>query len=137
MHPVAFEIQQLIFELIIISNIKYWSRSNTKIQSIYRKLKKYIKKSTTYGLLLQNAYINWNENSKTSIRDAGRENYTGQTVLMISIIVPYPASGTISRPYSPKERFFCKVQSHKRCGFNYQETKGLRFYILPEKQHIE
>lgn len=80
---------------------------------------------------------NWNENSKISIRDAGRENYIGQTVLMISIIVPYPALDTISRPYSPKERLFCKVQSHKRCGFNYQETKGPQFYILSEKQHIE
>lgn len=114
-----------------------WSRSNIKTLFISTKLKKCINESTPYGLLLQNTYINWTENSKISIRDAGRENYIGQTVLMISIIVPYPALDTISRPYSPKERLFCKVQSHKRCGFNYQETKGPQFYILPEKQHIE
>lgn len=112
-----------------------WSRSSIKTLFVYTKIKKCITESTTYEFLLQNTYINWK--IQKLVTDAERENYIGQTILIISIIVPYLALDTISRPYSPKERLFCKVQSHKRCGFNYQETKGPQFYILPEKQHIE
>lgn len=70
-----------------------------------------------------------------SIRDAGRENHTGLTIPIINVIVPYATLDTTSRPYSQKKWLFCNVQSHKRCVFNYQETKACQFYILPEKQH--
>lgn len=48
---------------------------------------------------------------------------------MLSIIVPYQAWILLADHILQKSDFFCKVQSHKRCGSNYQETKRPRFYI--------